>query len=198
MFLNLQTDYIMGKKQTGQEKTVKSQAELAEFLRRQISVSTEQKSDGEKENMRARIEAKLKAGKKLTAEEVRFLQETDPVMYLQYQRIRAMADAMAEQLKHAKTKQQANDVITSAIGGVSDKDPCREYVIAAMNEVAKEFKKNPAYSRLPDKDSDLKKKKPENARNEFKYGESEEEFDPMNWSPLQEVIDAMPTFNAPA
>ncbi|MCR5144103.1 MAG: hypothetical protein K6B67_02195 [Lachnospiraceae bacterium] len=27
---------------------------------------------------------------------------------------------------------------------------------------------------------------------------SEDEFDPMEWSPLQEIIDAMPTFNMPA
>jgi hypothetical protein len=166
-------------------KTIRSEAELAEYLMKKINNSSEDMSDEDKEKMRACIEAKLKSGKKLTSEEEQFLKETDPQMYMQYQRIRAMADSMASQLKHAKTKQQANDIITTSMSGVSDKDPCKEYILAAMNEAAKEFKQSPAYSRLPEKDSDLSKKKTD-------------DFDPMSWTPLQDIIDSMPTFHVSA
>jgi hypothetical protein len=77
------------------------------------------------------------------------------------------------------------------MSGVSDQDPCKEYVLAAMNEVAKEFKKSPGYNRLPDSDSDIDKKK-ENAQKQ------EDGFDPMSWTPLQDIIDSMPTFHASA
>ena len=40
-------------------------------------------------------------------------------------------------------------MITSAIAGVSDKDPDKEYLLAAYNEVSKNFHKSPAYQRLP-------------------------------------------------
>ena len=46
----------------------------------------------------------------------------------------------AEQLKHAKTKQEANDIITASIASVSDKDPAKEYTLAAMHKVGEDFK----------------------------------------------------------
>jgi hypothetical protein len=177
-----------------EKKTLRSEAELAQYLMEKIRGNSDSMSDEDKEKMRARIEAKLKAGKKLSAEEEQFLKETDPQMYMQYQRIRAMADNMASQLKHAKTKQQANDIITTSMSSVSDKDPCQEYILAAMNETAKEFKKSLEYNRLPDKDSDLDKKKKASAN----VGAQEDDFDPMEWTPLQDVIDSMPTFHVSA
>jgi hypothetical protein len=177
-----------------EKKTLRSESELAEYLMEKIKNNSDSMSDEDKEKMRARIEAKLKAGKKLTSEEEQFLKETDPQMYMQYQRIRAMADNMASQLKHAKTKQQANDIITTAMSSVSDKDPCQEYIQAAMNEVAKEFKRSPDYSRLPDKESDLEKRKTASSH----ANDTEDDFDPMEWTPLQDIIDSMPTFHVSA
>jgi hypothetical protein len=188
--------------QSGDEKkTIHSESELAEYLIEKINNSNDSTSDEDKAKMRARIEAKLKAGKKLSSKEEKFLQETDPKMYLQYQRIRAMADQMASQLKHAQTKQQANDIITSSMSGVSDKDPYKEYVLAAMKEVAKEFKKSPGYNRLPDNDSDLEKKKKKSAKCDFEEesnDEDEDGFDLMSWTPLQDIIDSKPTFHVSA
>jgi hypothetical protein len=180
-------------------KAIQSESELAEYLMEKINNDSDSMSEEDKEKMRARIEAKLKSGKKLSPKEARFLKETDPQMYMQYQRIRAMADNMASQLKHAKTKQQANDIITTSMSGVSDKDPCKEYILAAMNEVAKEFKKSPDYNRLPDNDSDLDKKKKTSANCDFEEAEEQEDdFDPMSWTPLQDIIDSMPTFHVSA
>jgi hypothetical protein len=170
-----------------EKKTPRTEAELAEYLMEKINDDSDSMSDEDKEKMRARIEAKLKSGKKLSSKEEQFLKETDPQMYMQYRRIRAMADQMTAQLKQAKTKQQANDIITTAVSGVSDKDPYKEYVLAALHEAAKEFKKSPDYSRLPDTDADLDKKK-----------KMSNDCDLMSWTPLQDIIDSMPTFHASA
>jgi SET domain-containing protein len=194
MTINLNTLYENTINSESEKKTLRSGSELAEYLTEKINNNSDSMSDEEKEKMRARIEAKLKSGKKLTYEEEQFLKKTDPQLYMQYKRIRVMADNMASQLKHAKTKQQANDIITTSMSSVSDKDPYQEYVLAAMNEVAKEFKKSPGYNRLPDKDSDLNQKKKAAAERD----DSEDEFDPMAWTPLQEIIDSMPTFHASA
>jgi hypothetical protein len=183
-----------------ENKTIRSEAELAEYFMEKINNNSDSMSNEDKEKMRARIEAKLKSGKKLSSEEEQFLKETDPQMYIQYQRIRAMADHMAAQLKQAKTKQQANDIITTSMSSVSDKDPCKEYVLAAMSEVAKEFKKSPGYNRLPDADSDIDKRKKTSMNRDFEAeaDDQEDDFDLMSWTPLQDIIDSMPTFHASA
>jgi hypothetical protein len=185
-----------------EKKAIRSESDLAAYLMEKINDDSDSMSDEDKEKMRARIEAKLKSGKKLSAKEVRFLQETDPQLYMQYQRIRAMADSMSSQLKSAKTKQQANDIITSSMSSVSDKDPYKEYVLAAMSETAKEFKKSSYYNRLPDNDTELKQKKKATAnvkdKSEENEDDPEDDFDPMSWTPLQDIIDSMPTFHVSA
>jgi hypothetical protein len=109
---------------------------------------------------------------------------------------------MAEQLKHAKTKQQANTIIMTSTASVSDKDPYKEYVLAAMYKEADDYKSTKAYQKLPDTDAELKKKKHVKANDDCKKNnedeDSDEDFDPMAWSPLQEVIDSMPKFDMPA
>jgi hypothetical protein len=200
--MNFNMNIVLGQTTSAQQKkkTIRSEADLATYLMEKINDDSDSMSDEDKEKMRARIEAKLKSGKKLSAKEVRFLQETDPQLYMQYQRIRAMADSMASQLKSAKTKQQANDIITSSMSSVSDKDPYKEYVLAAMSETAKEFKKSSYYNRLPDNDTELKQKKKAAAydKSEENEDDTEDDFDPMSWTPLQDIIDSMPTFHVSA
>ena len=113
-------------------------------LQRQDPDTQEEK----KQEMLSRIMGKLKSGKKLSAKELDFLRRTDPILYAHALRVQRMAEALKQQLSHAKSKQEANDMITSAIAGVSDKDPDKEYLLAAYNEVSKNFHKSPAYQRL--------------------------------------------------
>jgi hypothetical protein len=71
-----------------------------------------------------------------------------------------------------------------------------------MSETAKEFKKSSYYNRLPDNDTELKQKKKAtgNGKDIFEENEDdkEDDFDPMSWTPLQEIIDSMPTFHVSA
>ena len=148
-----------------------------------------------KEQMLSRIMAKLKSGKKLSAKELDFLRRTDPILYAHALRVQRMAEALKQQLSHAKSKQEANDMITSAIAGVSDKDPDKEYLLAAYNEISKDFHKSPAYQRLPNTPEDAKKKR--NSSQNHAFSKDKENSDApdnlLSWTPLQEIIDAAPT-----
>lgn len=182
-----------------EQKKITTVNELAEYVLAK-SVGCEDLSDEEKEKMDARIMAKLKAGKKLSQKEMEYLRRTNPMMYAQAMRIQKMAEAVEEQLKHARSKEEANRIVSSAISGISKNDPYKEYIVAAINRVSTEFHKSGAYSKLPNTIEDEKKKGAHTNNVEFSDGEEndEDEFDLMNWSPLAEVYDSMPTFSAGA
>ena len=182
-----------------EQKKITTVNELAEYVLAK-SVGCEDLSDEEKERMDAKIMATLKAGKKLSQKEMEYLRRTNPMMYAQAMRIQKMAEAVEEQLKHARSKEEANRIVSSAISGISKNDPYKEYIVAAINRVSTEFHKSGAYNKLPNTIEDAKKKGAHTNNVEFSDGEEndEDEFDLMNWSPLTEVYDSMPTFSAGA
>ena len=174
--------------------------EIAASIRGKIEES-KNNSDQNDEKMMTRIMAKLKSGKKLSQKEESYLKQHNPDLYLQYIRIRRMAEAMASRLKHANSKEEVNDIIVQSISGISDKDPYKEYIVAALNEVAKEFKNSDGYGELPatsEESNEKKKSSPNNDEDSRSKDNLDDDFDPMSWSPLQELVDAMPTFESPA
>lgn len=191
-----------------QEKTEKitSTKELANYIFDSVNNSSDEMPEEKRKDMDARIQAKLESGKKLTPEELRYLQKYNPMMYVHALRVQVLAKAVEEQLKHARSKEEANRIITGAIAGISKDDPDRKYIFAAINRISTEMHKSPAYNRLLETDADVQKAR--NKRSEIKFkdaedeedseGDSENDFDLMSWSPLQEVIDSMPTFEAGA
>ncbi|MBQ8489400.1 MAG: hypothetical protein IJ535_06405 [Pseudobutyrivibrio sp.] len=175
-------------------------SDVVRGLREQASKS--EKQDDSK--MMEKIQAKIKSGKRLTSKEETYLKEHNPELYQQYVRIRKMAEALEQQLKNANSKEEVNDIIFKSINGVSDKDPFKAAIVAAMDEVIKEFKKSDGYKNLPDKKEDAtedKIKTKKRAKDEDDKGilgngnDEDDDFDVMSWTPLQEVIDAMPSFN---
>lgn len=168
----------------------------------------EESSPSEKQNdskMMEKIQAKIKRGKKLTSKEETYLKEHNPELYQQYLRIRRMAEALEHRLENAQSKEEVNDIIFQSINSVSDKDPYKAAIVAAMDEVIKEFKKSDGYKNLPATNEEIEegrrarakkaKEKSEDEDEVFSLEEEKEEFDAMSWTPLQEVIDALPTFN---
>ena len=99
-------------------------------------------------------QAELKSGKKLTEEEMRFLQAVDPQLYMQAARIQAMRDSLEQQLEHCKSKEEAAKVFSDTMSMVSDKDPMKEYIVAAYQDAYNEFQKSGKYQHLPQKSSD--------------------------------------------
>ena len=174
--------------------------QLAATIRKNIEASKNH-SEQNDEKMMNKIMAKLKNGKKLSQKEETYLKQHNPELYLQYIRIRRMAEAMADQLKHANSKEEVNDIIMQSMSAISDKDPYKEYIVAALNEVAKEYKNSDAYMELPatSEDANIKKESSQNDdEDSFSNDDSDDDFDPMSWSPLQELVDTMPTFESPA
>ena len=183
--------------QTEEKQKVKSVQELAEFVLDKVN-DTEEMTEEDSAEMTARIIAKLEAGRKLSAEEMNFLRRTNPILYARAVRVQRIADAVKEQLRHARSKEEANQIVSTAVSGLSKNDPDKEYIVAAVNRVWTEFHKSGAYSKLPNTVEEAKKKTGTDRENKFADEDKEDDFDLKNWSPLQEVYDQMPTFAAGA
>ena len=175
-------------------KKVTSTKELAKYVR-DIVTGCEVMTDEEKAKMDARIISKLKSGRKLSQKELDYLRKTNPVLYMHAMRVQRKAEAVEEQLKHAKSKEEADRIVLTATSMVSDKDPAGEYILAAINRVSEEFHKSGAYDKLPDTTSEAAGGKKYNNGNIFSDGDDDNNrLKLLNWSPLDEVYEMMPTF----
>ena len=169
---------------------------------RKVQEDAEQSKNGSDEKMMSKIQAKIKRGKKLTSKEETYLKEHNPELYMQYLRIRKMAQCLENQLKHAKSKEEVNDIIFHAFNSISDKDEYKEAIVNALNEVIKDFQHSEAFQKLPATNEEVlshKSSKEPNLNNDANNSKNlteptEDDFDTMTWSPLQDVIAAMPTF----
>lgn len=168
-----------------------------QFYNNAKSIFNNDMSEDEKKQMTAMIYQKLKSGKKLSPKEVDYIRQTDANLYMMYVRVRASADSIKQNLKSAKTKQQANNAIAIAVNSVSDKDPAKEYILAAVQNIAEKFKHSSAYAKLPDTEDDSvkKKKKGISKIKEDWEKDDEEDVELDSWSPLNDEINSMPKFN---
>ena len=82
------------------------------------------------------------------------IQAKDPQLYMQAARIQAMRDSLEQQLEHCKSKEEAAKVFSDTMSMVSDKDPMKEYIVAAYQDAYNEFQKSGKYQHLPQKSSD--------------------------------------------
>lgn len=151
-------------------------------------------TDEEKNKMQENIIRKLKSGKKLSKKEMDYLKKYNPQMYIHAVRVQKIAESVEEQLKHAKSKEEANRIMLTSTAGIDKDDPDKEYIVAAVNRISKEFKQSSDYNRLPDTEEEAKGTDKRN--NRFKTEDDEDDL--KNWTPLQEVIDEMPKFNVGA
>lgn len=116
-------------------------------------------TEDEKNAYFQRILAKLRSGKKLTAEEMRFLQAEHPEFYPQAARVQAMRDGLETRLRCCRSKGAAQTMFANAMGSVSDEDSMKEYLVAAYEDVMKEFKESNTYKELPDTEEEAQKQK---------------------------------------
>ncbi|MBO4907939.1 MAG: hypothetical protein J5476_01530 [Lachnospiraceae bacterium] len=179
-------------------KKITSTKELAQYIIENGN-DVEKMSEEDRAKMDARIMAKLKSGNKLSQKELDYLRKTNPIMYAHAMRVQRMAEAVEEQLKHAKSKEEADSIISASLSGISKNDPDREYIYAAVNRISTEFHKSGAYEKLPNTAEEGDKKNKESG-DVFSDAEDEDDegFDLKNWSPLTEVYDSMPTFSVGA
>lgn len=149
-----------------------------------------------------KIMAKLKSGKTLTQEELNYLSLHNQQLYVTALRVKYQKEALKNRLKSCKSKEEAQEVIDNAVGGVSKDDPDKEYLIAGFREVEKEFKKSGDYSRLPDKEEKSERRKLlkylDNKNCENEEEDSGNIFDNENITPIAELLDILPVFEAKA
>lgn len=133
-------------------------------------------TDEQKRRYERKIRAKIEAGEELTVEEMRYIQINMPDLYPLVIRIQMQRKALEENLKHCKSKEEAQEVYEQALSNVSDKDPAANQLIAAYNDVMKEFKESDIYAALPQK-KDLEKRY-KNSDKEIEHNvESEDKAD---------------------
>lgn len=136
----------------------KSASGALRMISNQIRKTNKAQSDEEKGKHLGAIQAKLRAGKKLTSEEMDYLRTNDPEAYMHALRIQQARKSLEESLKHAKSKQEAQEIISSAVSGITKDDPDREAMIAAVSDVADKFMESAEYNKLPATDDEAKKK----------------------------------------
>lgn len=182
---------------TEQKKQITNTRELGDYILAHVNF-TEEMTKKDRAKMDARIMAKLKSGKMLSKKEMDYLRRTNPIMYAHAMRVQRIAEAVKEQLKHAKSKEEADRIVSSAISGIAKNDPDKEYIVAAVNRISTKFHKSGAYSKLPNTAEEADKIKKQSNQNTFSDQKEEDEFDLKNWSPLQEIYDNMPVFSVDA
>ena len=117
-------------------KKVSTVEELPQYMLKCIyDNNVAEESEEAKQEKMAKIKRKLEAGKKLTKEELSWLQRNDPIAYAHAIRIQMIAEEVENELKTAKSKEEANRIVSTAVSGISDNDPDKEYIVAAVNRV---------------------------------------------------------------
>lgn len=180
-------------------KKITNTKELAEYILDKSS-GIESMTEEDRAKMDAKIMAKLESGKKLSQKELDYLMRTNPMLYAHAMRVQRMAEAVEEQLKHARSKEEADRIISAAISCISKNDPDRQYIFAAVNRISTEFHKSGAYDKLPNTMEEANKKRSQEPGDVFSDAEDEEDdgFDLSSWSPLTELYNSLPTFSANA
>ncbi len=156
-------------------------------------------NEDEKKNYENKIYAKLESGKNLSSEELNYLRIHNPQMYQTAMRVKIKKEAVKHKLQNCKSKEEVNAVINEQIGGVSEKDPDKKYLIAGIEYVAKKFRETAAYKRLPDtaKQSDRKKIKPKSIllNDDIEKEDSDSTASDKNITPIIELLETLPVFD---
>ena len=163
----------------------KSVSDALRMISNQIRKTNKAQSDEEKGKRLGAIQAKLRAGKKLISEEMDYLRANDPEAYMHALRIQQARKSLEASLKHAKSRQEAQEIISSAVSSITKNDPDREAMIAAVSDVADKFMKSAEYNKLPATDDEAKKKR----KNQFS-DEAEEDEDSTSHL---DIFDGEPT-----
>lgn len=178
-------------------KKITTVSELAQYILESQN-DIKKRSEEDHARMDTRITSKLQSGKKLSMEELDYLRRTNPVMFAHALRIQRMAETVEEQLKHAKSKEEADRIISSTLCGISKNDPDREFIFAAVNRISDEFHRSGAYEKLPNTTEEEKVKKNDQKNGDFFSETKDDGFDLKNWSPLKELYESLPTFSVVA
>ena len=153
------------KKNTG-DFTADGSTKLNDPIRQQAEEIRKSRQDGSSK-LSAQIDLKLQSGKKLTAEEMDYLQKTDPQKYQKIKSMEAERENYEKELKRCKTKEEAQRVrmahtatSLSAVNNIKNNPAIPEekkfelimqehYKHMALETSTKEFVESGRYAKLP-------------------------------------------------
>lgn len=140
-------------------------------------------SEEEKKKFVQKLYRKLESGKKLSADEMQYLRKNDPVTYAKAAKVQALRESLKKQLKSATSKEKAADIYTQAMSRISEDDPAKKEIMAAYDDVYKEFRKSDEYKALPNTEKEAKEKAANNNnKNKNAQGWEEKEDDDTEMS----------------
>ena len=129
-------------------------------------------SEEEKKKFVQKLYRKLESGKKLSADEMQ---------YAKAAKVQVLRESLKKQLKSATSKEKAADIYTQAMSRISEDDPARKEIMAAYDDVYKEFRKSDEYKALPNTEKEAKEKAANN-KNKNAQGWEEKEDDDTEMS----------------
>lgn len=136
-------------------------------------------SEEEKTAYEDKINQKIKMGGKLTQSEMNYIRRTNPVMYAHVLRIQLQREMLLSKLKSCQTKEEVEDVYSMAIAGISKKDPDKQALISAYDNVTSEFKKTNEYKSLPLKEKEEEKRNRDKYQDKSRYRNREKSLEDM-------------------
>ena len=116
----------------------------------------EELDEQKKAEYEARIQTKLERGKRLSAKEMKYLKQYNPVMYMHALRIEMQRHALEKRLENARSKQEVQEIQAEAMAAIGKDDPVKKYMVAMVQDTVTEFKKTEDYKRLPEKEEERK------------------------------------------
>lgn len=116
-------------------------------------------TDEEKSQLNSSIMTKMRTGAKFTQKELRYLQKTNPQLYMKILMIQKRREILEQKLKNCKSKKEVNDAITFELSSIRKSDPDKELKIRSIQDTEREFKKTTEYRRLPATNEGAEKEK---------------------------------------
>lgn len=105
-----------------------------------------------------RITQKLKAGARLTADEMDYIRKTNPELYAKAMRIQTEREAFERRAKECKSKEEVADVYAASVSGVGEKNPDRGEILSMYHNAYTEVRNSDAYKKLPNTTEEAKAK----------------------------------------
>ena len=94
-------------------------------------------TDAQKSSYDRKVMNKVYSGKKLSAEEMRYIKIHYPALYPYVERVQIQRQALEERIKHCHSKEEVQDVYSEAMFHISDDDPAKQMLYAAYDDVLK-------------------------------------------------------------
>lgn len=148
--------HSINEKQIQEKSLERIREEVVEQIKDKIC-GTDFENEAERVKFQEKIERKIKSGAKLSQKEMNYLRRYNPYLYQHMLRVQQKRESLKEQLKHCRTKEEAHQAISTAFSTISDDDPVREAMVAAVANVSEQYRSSDTYKNLPNTREDLKR-----------------------------------------